>query len=70
MSYGRPFVIDLDIKILYKELLPFEIFFPKVEKNDKKPSKIINDKRQDTLLLGYNYPEVGDCGAALWGGCD
>ena len=53
-----------------KEVLPFEIFFPKVEKNDKKLSKIINDKRQDTLLLGYNYPGVGDCGSALWGGCD
>tara|TARA_X000000368_G_scaffold371271_1_gene320945 strand:- start:655 stop:837 length:183 start_codon:yes stop_codon:yes gene_type:complete len=24
-----------------------------------------NDKRQDTLLLGYNYPGVGDC---MW--CD
>jgi len=48
-----------------KEVLPFEIFFPKVEKNDEKLSKIINDKRQDTLLLGYNYPGVGDC---LW--CD
>ena len=48
-----------------KEVIPFEVFFPKVEKNDKKLSKIINDKRQDTLLLGYNYPGVGDC---MW--CD
>ena len=53
-----------------KEVLPFEVFFPRVEKNDEKLSKIINDKRQDTLLLGYNYPKVGDCGSALWGGCD
>ena len=46
-----------------KQKIPFEKFFPTVEKNDFKLSKIINDKRQDTLLLGYDFE--GDC---LW--CD
>ena len=48
---------------LYTQKIPFEEFFPRVEKNDLKLSKIINDIRQDTLLLGYDFE--GDC---LW--CD
>ena len=43
------------------EVIPFKDFFKKVEVNDSRLSKIINDKRQDTLLLGYDFD--GDC---LW----
>ena len=42
---------------------PFEEFYLKVEANDVKLSKIINDSRQDTVLLGYDFE--GNC---LW--CD
>ena len=40
--------------------ISFEKFFPRVEKNDIKLSKIINDKRQDTILLGFDSDDHYD----------
>ena len=37
-----------------------EEFFPKVEKNDIKLSKIINDKRQDSVLVGFDSDDHYD----------
>tara|TARA_B100000927_G_scaffold100201_1_gene81075 strand:- start:1926 stop:3533 length:1608 start_codon:yes stop_codon:yes gene_type:complete len=43
-----------------KEKMPFEDFFIRVEKNDLKLSKIINDKRQDSILLGFDSDDHYD----------
>ena len=43
-----------------KQKISFEKFFPRVEKNDLKLSKIINDKRQDTILLGFDSDDHYD----------
>jgi len=43
-----------------KEKIPFKDFFTRVEKNDLKLSKIINDKRQDSILLGFDSDDHYD----------
>lgn len=43
-----------------KEKMPFEDFFVRVEKNDLKLSKIINDNRQDSILLGFDSDDHYD----------
>tara|TARA_X000000950_G_scaffold165307_1_gene202001 strand:- start:1510 stop:3117 length:1608 start_codon:yes stop_codon:yes gene_type:complete len=43
-----------------KQKISFEEFFPKVEKNDIKLSKIINDKRQDSVLVGFDSDDHYD----------
>ncbi len=43
-----------------KQKTSFEEFFYKVEKNDIKLSKIINDKRQDSILLGFDSDDHFD----------
>ena len=46
-----------------KEKMPFEDFFTRVEKNDLKLSGIINDKRQDSILLGFDSDDHYE---AMW----
>ena len=46
-----------------KEKMPFEDFFTRVEKNDLKFSRIINDKRQDSILLGFDSDDHYE---AMW----
>ena len=46
-----------------KQIVSFEDFFPWVEINDFKLSKIINDKRQDSILLGFDSDDHYD---AMW----
>ena len=46
-----------------KEKIPFEDFFTRVEKNDLKLSGIINDKRQDSILLGFDSDDHYE---AMW----
>jgi hexosaminidase len=46
-----------------KEKIPFEDFFTMVEKNDLKFSRIINDKRQDSILLGFDSDDHYE---AMW----
>ena len=43
-----------------KQKISFEEFFPKEEKNDIKLSKIINDKRQDSVLVDIDSDETYD----------
>ena len=44
-----------------KEKMPFEDFsLEEVEKNDLKLSKIINDNRQDSILLGFDSDDHYD----------
>ena len=43
-----------------KQKISFEEFFPRVEKNDIKLSKIINDKRQDSVLAGFDSDDHYD----------
>ena len=46
-----------------KEKMSFEDFFTRVEKNDLTLSKIINDKRQDSILLGFDSDDHYE---AMW----
>ena len=46
-----------------KEKMPFEDFFTRIEKNDLKLSGIINDKRQDSILLGFDSDDHYE---AMW----
>ena len=46
-----------------KEKMPFEDFFTRVGKNDLKLSGIINDKRQDSILLGFDSDDHYE---AMW----